>query len=86
MGHIINATAFRLGKTQRTSSIWVRKNPQYKSFFLKDLYISRFLKNFFITYNIPVFLLYIFVQKIREKMIYFQILGLIKDLFFQIVL
>ena len=55
MGHIINATAFRLGKTKSTSSIWIKKNTQYKFFFFKDYLISRFIKNFFITYNIPVF-------------------------------
>lgn len=55
MGHIINATAFRLGKTKKTSSIWSKKNSQYKFFFFKDFLISRFIKNFFITYNIPVF-------------------------------
>ena len=55
MGHIINASAFRLGKGKKTSSIWVKKNPKYKFFLIKDLYISRFIKTLFIAYNIPLF-------------------------------
>ncbi len=44
MAHIINATAFRLGKTKKSMNIWVRKNPSYQTFFIKDLYIFQFLK------------------------------------------
>jgi len=55
MGHIINATAFRLGHSKKAKNIWVKKNPIYQSFFIKDLYIFQFIKFFFMVYNIPVF-------------------------------
>lgn len=55
MGHLANATAFRLGKVKKWAASWINEQPLYKKLLIEDFIIFRFIKLFFIQYSIPFF-------------------------------
>lgn len=66
MGHLVNATAFRLGYSRNWISSWVSKGKTYKKFLHEDLLIFRFVKLFFTQYSYPIYT-NIFNRSNRQK-------------------
>ena len=55
MGHITNATGFRLTKTTRYKAIFVNPlNNRYRELLQKNIYIFKFLKIFFMQYSVYI--------------------------------
>lgn len=44
MGHIINATGFRLGNSRKWVSSWTIEDKLYKQYLQEDFIIFRFIK------------------------------------------